>query len=675
MIEHKNVRKILYGGDYNPEQWDESTWKEDMRLLPLAGIDTVTLNVFNWALLQKSETEYDFSILDRIVEMTSAEGMHICMATATAAHPAWMAKKYPDILRVDIDGRKRKFGARHNSCPNSPTYRTYAPALARKLAERYGTLPNLVAWHVSNEYWDRCWCENCEKAFRLWLEKKYGSIENVNRAWNANFWGHTFYSFEEIVVPNNVSEQWNWNRTAFQGLSLDYKRFNSDSLLECYKVEYSELKKICPNVPVTTNLMGTYPELDYHKWAPHLDFVSWDNYPSPSDSYTRTSMSHAVMRGLKHGKPFALMEQTPSVTNWQPYNALKRPLVMRLWSYQAVAQGADTVMFFQMRRSRGACEKFHGAVIDHCGHENTRVFREVAALGKELSVLSDSFLGSRYEARAAILFDWDTWWALGLSAGPSVDIDYPAVIHRYYDALCRLNVQTDIVGHDANLSRYSLVAAPLLYMVKPGLAKKLETFTERGGAFVTTCLSGLVNETDLVTTSGYPGELRSLLGIWVEETDALLPGQLNGIEIDDGALKGKWDTSTLCDIIHCESAKKVGSWTREFYKGTPALTRNAFGKGEAWYVGGFASTEFLTTLFTDLAQRLGIPQTLAPVAGVEVTERTDGDAVFVFILNHNDDEATVTIPYAAANLLDGDSFEANTTLTVKAKDILLLRKS
>ena len=335
MIGSKKLHKMVYGGDYNPEQWDEAIWNEDMRLFKLAGVDIVTLNVFSWAKLQPSEEVYDFEQLDRIMAKVRDNGLYVCLATSTGAHPAWMAKKYPDILRTDFNGIKRKFGGRHNSCPSSLTYKKYAPKLARKLAERYGHYDNLVAWHISNEFGGECYCDNCEKAFQDWLKEKYETLENLNRAWNSTFWGHTFYNWDEIVLPNQLSEHFAENRTMFQGISLDYRRFNSDSLLNCYKAEYEVVKAITPHIPVTTNLMGFYKSLDYQKWAKYMDFIAWDSYPSPEDSIASMAMGHDLMRSLKGGQPFVLMEQTPSVTNWQSYNALKRPGIMR---YGAIRQ-------------------------------------------------------------------------------------------------------------------------------------------------------------------------------------------------------------------------------------------------------------------------------------------------------------------------------------------------
>ena len=446
MFQDSRINKVLYGGDYNPEQWPEEIWEEDMRLFKLAGIDEVTLNVFSWAALQPSEDTYNFEKLDKIMDLVEANGLKVFLATSTAAHPAWMAKRHPDILRTEFSGMKRKFGSRHNSCQNSPTYQKYSVLLAKKLAERYGERECVIGWHICNEYGGECYCENCEKQFRVWLKKKYGTIEEVNKAWDTSFWGHTFYDWDEIVLPNMLSEHFEPDRTTFQGISLDYRRFNSEGMLKCYQAEAAAIRSVVPDAKITTNLMGFYKPLDYQMWAKSMDFISWDNYPANEDPYSRIAMNYDLMRGIKGGQPFVLMEQTPSVTNWLAYNALKRPGVMRLWSYQAIAHGADAVLFFQMRRSIGACEKYHGAVIDHVGTENTRVFREISQLGKELQQLGDKTLGARSRAKAAILVDWDNWWAIEYSAGPSRDLKYLDEVFLYYRALEEQNYAVDIIG-------------------------------------------------------------------------------------------------------------------------------------------------------------------------------------------------------------------------------------
>ncbi|BBH21728.1 beta-galactosidase [Paenibacillus baekrokdamisoli] len=667
--------KMLYGGDYNPEQWDRSIWPEDMRMLRLAGMDIATINVFSWSLLQPSEDSYQFETLDAIMDMLHENGIYACLATSTGAHPAWMAHRYPDVLRTDFDNRRRKFGGRHNSCPNSPTYRKYSTRLASKLAERYKDHPALLLWHVSNEYGGECYCDHCAAAFRIWLQKKYVTLDKLNEQWNTRFWGHTFYDWEEIVLPNSLSEQWSSTSTCFQGISLDYTRFNSDGLLDCYKLEYEAIKQYTPDVPVTTNLMGTYKPLDYFKWAKHMDIVSWDNYPSADTPFSMTAMTHDLMRGIKGGAPFLLMEQTPSQQNWQDYNTLKRPGVMRLWSYQAVAHGADSVMFFQLRRSVGACEKYHGALIEHVGHEHTRVFRECAALGDELQQLGDQLLGSRLTSKIAIMYDWDNRWAIEYSSGPTIALQYVDEIHKYYDALYQQGIQVDIVSFEDDLSPYDVVLAPVMYMVKPGMKSRIESFVQAGGSFVTTYFSGIVNENDIVTLGGYPGELRNLLGIWAEEIDALFPDQSNRIIMKEslGTLQAnaEFNCSLLCDLIHSEGADVLAEYGDDFYAGMPVLTRNRFGSGEAWYLASSPDAEFLQGFLRELSAQHDIHPLPGKMPNVEVTRRDKDGRDYLFIMNHNADSTMIDLgSNRGVNLLTGHSLSGQTELA--GRDLLIV---
>lgn len=668
---------MWYGGDYNPEQWGPEEWKEDHRMFKLAGIDVVTINVFSWALNQPGENTYDFAWLDETMDRLHAEGLGVVLATSTAAHPAWMAKRHPDVTRVDFYGRKRTFGGRHNSCPNSGTYRTYSGRIAGKLAERYKDHPALLLWHVSNEYGGYCYCDNCAAAFRVWLQERYGTLDAVNKAWNTRFWGHTFYDWDEIVLPNGLSEEGEGNVSAFQGISLDFRRFMSDSLLDCYKIERDAIREHSKDVPITTNLMGTFPQLNYFDWAKEMDIISWDNYPSLTTPVSETAMVHDLMRGLKNGDPFMLMEQTPSQQNWQAYNSLKRPGVMRLWSYQAVARGADTVMFFQMRRSIGACEKYHGAVIEHAGHENTRVFREVAGLGRELEKLGDTLLDARTEAKVAIVYDWENRWAIELSSGPTVELQYAGEVHKYYDALFKQGIQADMVSVEADYSGYDIVIAPVMYMVKTGFAQKVEEFTAAGGTFVTTFFSGIVNENDLVTLGGYPGELRNLLGIWAEEIDALPAGQFNQIVMKKpvGSLEGAYNCELLFDLIHAESAEVLAEYGSDFYKGMPALTVNAFGKGQAYYVATSASPEFLQPFLAKLCEDQGIQPLLKEIpGGIEAAKRVKGGRSFLFLLNHNAEDTSVNIGEAAlCDLLTGNTVKG--TAIVPGRGVMILEEA
>ncbi len=665
-----NHNKIAYGGDYNPEQWPEEVWEEDMRCFKLAGIDIVTLNVFSWASLQKDDEVYDFERLDKIIKLCTENDLKICLATSTGAHPAWMARKYPEILRTDFDGRKHKFGGRHNSCPNSPVYRRYSSLLAYKLSERYKDNKNIIAWHVSNEYGGDCYCENCEKAFRVWLKDRYKTIDEVNKAWNMSFWGHTLYDFDDVVAPSNISEHFplfGRDRTQFQSISIDYRRFMTESIVDCYKLERDEIRKNTPDIPVTTNLMGFYPVLDYRKFAKEMEFISWDNYPSPHETPAEIAICHELMKGLKSGQSFCLMEQTPSVTNWQPFNKLKRPNEMRLLSYQAVAHGSDSVMFFQMRRSIGACEKYHGAVIDHAGRTDTRVFREITALGDELKKLGDITLGARSKARAAIIYDWENRWGIEYSAGPSILIDYRREVTNYYEVFHKNNIACDLIGPDEDFSKYDLIIAPILYMVKGDMGERLEKYVAEGGVFATTYFSGYVEEHDLVT-GAYPGKLKDLLGIWVEESDALPEGEKNSFTRD-----GKtYEASILLDLIHTEGAEVLSSYNEDFYAGTPMFTVNSFGKGKAYYIGCSSDKEFYKDFVLELCEKADISKELSNYEGLEAVSRyNDSGSEILFLLNHNKSELTVKLHADMTDAINKTEYKKGQEVTFGPRDVMI----
>ena len=673
----KKTPFILYGGDYNPDQWSKETLIEDMKFFKLANINTVTLPVFSWALLQPDEDTYNFEWLDDILKTLKENNIYVCMATSTAVQPNWMSRKYPEILPVDFEGRKRKFGGRVKFCPNSEKYRKFSVNLATKLAERYKDYPNIIAWHIGNEYDNYCYCEHCENKFKEWAKKKYKTIEAVNKAWNMNFWGHTLYSFDEIVAPSDLSEMWygyDKQCTNFQGIAIDYNRFMSDSILECYLGEYNAIKAITPNIEITTNLMGTFKPLDYFKWAKHMDIVSWDNYPSLNADPSDTSLRHDLMRSLKNGKPFMLMEQTPNQQNWQPYNSVKRPGVMRLWSYQAVAHGADTVMFFQMRQSIGACEKYHGAVISHAGHENTRTFRECSELGEELRALGDIIIDSRCDAKVAIMFDWDNWWAVEFSSGPSIQLRYVEQIEKYYKAFHNLNVTVDFVEPTGDLSKYSVVLAPVLYMLKDGAANNIKNFVSNGGTFVTTYFSGYVNENDLVQLGGYPAELRDMLGLWVEEIDALPPDMNNSMNLvyKLNPMKDNYTCNMVCDIINLEGAEALAVYGSDFYKDKPVFTYNKYGDGLAYYIASNPEQAFLNDFALRLAKENNLLLEIENKEGVEITQRFKDNYTLTFVLNHNNEEVTLKLDAKDyINILNNDSVKDN--LTLKSKDVAILK--
>ena len=668
--------KIPFGGDYNPEQWPQEVWDQDYRLFDAAAVDTVTLGVFDWALLQPAPDVYDFTLLDQIVERAAAEGRQICLATGTGAHPAWLARAHPEVTRVDFEGRRHRFGQRHNSCPSSPVYRRLSAELARRVARRYADQAAVIAWHVGNEYGGACYCDLCATGFRQWLRERYGSLEALNAAWYTTFWAHTFTDWDEIEPPTALTEHWRGpEHTAFQGITLDYRRFMSEAMLANFLDEKAAIRESCPDVPVTTNFMGMYQPIDYHRWAPHLDFASWDNYPPDDTSQARMALTHDLMRGLKDGQPFWVMEQTPSTTASREVNPLKRPGVMRLWSWQAVAHGADALLFFQLRASRGACEKYHGAVIGHGGRSATRAFREAADLVAPLGRVGGAVLGGRTPARVALLFDWDSWWAVEMTDGLSRHVRYQEVVLAYYTALWEAGVDVDVVPVTKDFAAYDVVVAPLLHMVKGDLARRLEDVAASGGSVVTTFLSGRVDEDDNAFLMDVPGPLGRLTGVRVDEWDARGPDVVNPVRLRDGDAEIEVESRLFFEIVIPDGAETVGSYGADFYAGTPAVTRNDYGAGHGWYVAAGLDQRGVSWVMRQVLAGQDVALRYPDVQDLETAVRVTPDGRrALFLLNHRAEAIEVRAECAGADLLTGTRVEAGDVVKIEARGVILLEE-
>ncbi|WP_435738536.1 beta-galactosidase [Cellulosimicrobium sp. PMB13] len=697
---HLPADKVLYGGDYNPEQWPRPVWEEDYEAFDKAAIDAVTLSVFGWSSLQPAAGTYDFSRLDAIVARAVEGGRRIVLATATGALPPWLAHEHPEVNRTDFQGRRHVYGQRHNACPSSPVYRRLSAELAGRIAERYAGTPGLVAWHVGNEYGGfdgGCWCDLCAAAFRVWLRERYRTIERLNVAWNAEFWSHLFTDWDQVVPPNVLSEHWRGpDHTAFQGITLDYRRFQSDAMRQNFRDEKARIREHDATTPVTTNFMGLFRPLDYHRWADDLDFASWDNYPPGPREHARTALAHDLMRGLKGGAPFWVMEQTPTITASRDVNPVKRPGVLRLWSWQAVAHGADAVLYFQMRQSRGACEKYHGAVLDHAGRTDTRAFREVAALGEELRVLGDAVLGARTPARVALLFDWDSWWAAEMTDGFNRHARYVPTVLGYYRALWQANADVDVVPVTADLSRYDVVVAPMLHLLKDDVAARLAAVAARGGSVVSSFWAGRVDEDDNAFLTDAPGPLAGLFGVRVEETDSAEPGAVNPVTLhdpDDGPSDSLVSGAELVmELLVPEGADVVGTYGAEFYAGTPAVTRcrvpaDAGGAldagggvdepartGEAWYVGTGLDDAGLAWVLRRVLDRHGLVGPYADVEDLELAVRARDGERTAFVLNHALTAVDVAAHASGTDLLTGRRIERGETLHLEPTDVVVLRE-
>lgn len=626
----KELSRFLYGGDYNPEQWPEDTWDEDIKVFKQADINSASINIFSWALLEPEEGKYDFSKLDKIVEKLSKNNFDIVMATSTAAMPAWMFKKYPDVARVDYHGRRHKFGQRHNFCPSNSNYQRLAANLVEKIAERYHNNSHIVVWHVNNEYGGNCYCDNCQKNFQDWLKNRYQTLDNLNKAWNNNVWSHTIYNWDEIVVPNELGDAWGpeGSETIVAGLSVDYLRFQSEQMQKLFQMEKKIIKKYDSNALVTTNFHGLPNKMiDYQKWAKDQDIISYDSYPAYDAPKYLPAFLYDLMRSLKH-QPFMLMESTPSQVNWQPYSPLKRPGEMSATELQAVAHGADTVQFFQLKQAIGGSEKYHGSVISHSQRTDTRAFHEVAELGKKLRKISPKIIHSQNHAKVGLIFDWNNFWSYEYVDGITQDFNYMSEILDYYRQFYERNIPVDVISVDDDFSKYDLIVAPVLYMMKSGLDEKINEYVNNGGELITTFMSGMVNESDNIYTGGYPGPLKDVTGIWVEESDAVVPGQKIYAKFNNQIL----NCILICDLIHPNTAMPIAEYSSEFYAGTPAATVNEYGKGKAWYIGSKFDHESLTKIMNKILSDCKI--TGLANTDLEVTCRKDVTGKdYYFILN------------------------------------------
>lgn len=635
---------IYYGGDYNPDQWDEATIDEDIRLFKLAHINFLVLPVFSWTKLEPEEGRYEFDWLEKLLDKLHQNGLMVSLATPTCAQPAWLSTQYPEVLPVDIQGRRRKHGMRVFFCYNSIKYREKARAIADRMARRFGNHPAVKVWHVANEYGTHCYCPHCEELFRDWLKKRYSSIQELNKRWHTSFWNRTLTAWDEITLPSELNDDFRFNPT----IQLDYQRFVSDSTADCFQNEYDAIRAVCPDTPINTNMSGYIKKLDQFVLTRRMDIVGWDNYPWPTHDKSLVALKHDIMRGLKDGQSFMLSEQSPNQQNWQPYNKLKKPGEVRLLTYQALAHGADTCLFFQMRQSIAGQEKFHGAVISRSGDEHTRIFREITTLGLELEKLGP-VAGARTQAEVGILFDWNNWWALENSSGPSRDLDYLESIRQFYRPFFERNIPVDILGFHRELTGYKVVVAPLAYMMKPGLAERMTAFVEGGGTLIATYLTGVADENDRCIFGEYPGPLKQVLGVAVEESDALFPNERNRMVMAEG----EYSCSFLCDLVKLRGAQSLAVYGEDFYKGLPCFTLNHFGKGKAYYIATLPEAAFLDRLVDDL----GLKAPAEAGTQVEVTRRVNGNGSYLFCINHGVDEARVSLGQrAVTDCVSGETF-------------------
>ena len=691
---------FVHGGDYNPEQWLDrpDILEQDVELMKKAGINSASVGIFSWSVLEPQEGRYDFDWLAQIIDRLYENGIYTVLATPSGARPAWLDAKYPEAMRVNQMGMREHHGGRHNHCMSSPVYREKVALIDRKLAERFGSHPGVIMYHISNEFSGECYCDHCITKFRKYLREKYDNdIEKLNRAWWTFFWSHRYNDFDQIEPPFVHGE------TSVMGLNLEWKRFTTWNTNDFMKAEADVLHSVTPHIPVTANLMRMFGGLDYRKMAPHMDVVSWDNYPpfhndweTLEDTAFETAFQHALMRSLKRGVPFMMMESAPGLVNWQNVNKVKRPGIHRLACLQAVACGSDSVQYFQWRKGRGSYEQFHGAVVDHIGTDDTRIFREVAEVGELLQQIAPA-AGTLVKTRAAMLFDWDNRWAIEDMQGLGRNTKkFEQTCIGIWKEFFRLGVDMDIVGSDEDLDCYDLVVAPMLYMLQPGTAQNLKAFVERGGQLLATYLCGYVDSEQLCYLGGFPGDgLKDLFGIVSEEIDSLYPTDRNGIALTEEALgraampaqagetpsrnrqdareaaaasvegrpeaRGDWEVFDYAEILRVRDADVLGTYTDDFYQGSAAVTCKSHGEGRAYYVAARTSAAAMRPLFERMLGDAGIAVRKLP-EGVECHVRTGEEGVYEFYLNWT--KEAVTVPgVKGTDILSGETLDGSLELS------------
>lgn len=630
------------GVDYYPEQWDTSLLEQDLDTIVELGCNVIRIAEFSWHLMEKQEGQYDFSFFDRVIEKAKERNLKVIMGTPTATIPAWLAKKHPDILSEFEGGKKRAFGGRHVYCFNSPHMYAYSEKIIRKLVEHYKDEESIVAWQIDNEIGhegsDVCYCENCQKAFQTYLSKKFaGDMDALNETYGTTFWSQEYNTFDEIPTPSETITTHN------PALRQDWERFRSQSIVDFMAFQAKLIKEIAPEAVVMHDFPGggLGKHVNYSKVAKTLDQAAYNNYPvwgGQKEPIAPHEIAFALdyIRGLK-GENFWITEAIMGAQGHDVTGFLPRPNQAKMWSYQGMAHGADSLMYFRYRGATKGAEQFCYGIID-ADNVKRRKFYEVQSFFHDIIKYREA-MEAPVKNEAAIVYDYDSLASFRIQR-QSILLDPAAEMQKFYKAFYDQNVGVDVIPEDRDFSSYKVVILPQMIITKPEMEEKVEAFVKNGGTVIVTYRHA-VKDADNNVPFGetLPVHYNALAGLTVEETESLQDYDAFPV-VGSGVFEGVEGTGGIFrDMIKVQDAEVLFRYADAFYQEFAAVTRKQTGKGTLYYVG-CGLEEKITKLLMEQVMRDCHFQMVPSEEGLEIVTRGNEKQKVTMYINHNAKEVT-----------------------------------